>query len=113
MTFTATRLALKDALTTVPGVTGYEHRPNVLKTGDAFALLESADRGPGQAFSATWRVVVILGGDEYPAQEKLDLLLPSLVEAIDPVAYVDQATPAIFQTSGGDLFAVHITARSE
>lgn len=113
MTFTATRLALKDVLSTVPGVTGYEHRPNLLKAGDAFALLASANRGPGRAFEATWTVVVMLGGDEYAAQEKLDLLLPDLVQAIDPVAFVDQATPAIYKTEAGEMFAVDITARSE
>ncbi|HWD77947.1 MAG TPA: hypothetical protein VG497_03675, partial [Kribbella sp.] len=96
MTFMSTRAALKDALSAVPGITGYVHRPNLLAPGDAFALLTSADRGPGDAFSATWTVVVILGGDEYAAQEKLDLLLPDLVQAIDPIAYVDQATPAIY-----------------
>lgn len=108
-----TRAALKDALSAVPGITGYVHRPNILKPGDAFALLTSADRGPGDAFSATWNVVVILGGDEYASQEKLDLLLPDLVQAIDPVAFVDQATPAIYKTEAGELFAVDITARSE
>lgn len=113
MTFTATRASLAAVLTTVPGITGYVHRPNLLKAGDAFAMLTSADRGPGDAFSATWSVVVILGGDEYAVQEKLDLLLPDLVQAIDPVAFVDQATPAIYKTEAGDMFGVDITARSE
>jgi hypothetical protein len=113
MSFTATRVALAAALSTVPGIVGYEHRPSLLKGGDAFALLEVAERGPGHMFSATWRVVVILGGDEYASQEKLDLLLPDLVQAIDPVAFVDSAAPALYKTEGGDLFAVDIQARSE
>jgi hypothetical protein len=113
MSFTATRAALAAALSTVPGIVGYTHRPNLVKAGDAFVFFESADRGPGRAFSATWRVAVLLGGDEYASQEKFDLLLPDLVQALDPVAFVDQAVPALYRTDAGELFAVDIIARSE
>jgi len=112
-TFTDTRAALAVALTDVAGVTGYELRPSVLKAGDAWPLLGTADRGPGDAWSATWRVIVCLGGDEAFAQTLLDDVLPDLVDVLDPVAYVEQATPVTVATSAGELFAVEVRCRAE
>lgn len=113
MSFTSTRGDLATALSTVEGITGYPKRPKTLSTGVGWALLDNAERGPGAAFAATWRVLVVLGGDEMVAYDKADELLPPLVDAIDPVAFVDSARPIAIQTSSGELFALEITARSE
>lgn len=113
MSFRTTRAEIAAQLSTVTGVQGYEKRPNVITPGDAWALLNSADRGPGLAFGATWRIIVILGGDEVTAIDQTDVLLPELAEALDPVAYVDTVIPVAFATSGGDLYALEITARSD
>jgi hypothetical protein len=113
MSFETTRAELAAQLSTVEGVTGYAKRPSVLMPGDAYPLLGSANRGPGLAFEATWRVIVILSPDEGIALEKAETLLDALAEAIDPVAYVDAVTPFAVPTQGGELFALEITARSE
>ena len=113
MSFETTRAELAAQLTTVDGVTGYAKRPKIIKPGDAWPLFGSANRGPGLAFEATWRIIVVLGNDEAAAIDKAEALLPELAEAIEPVAYVDGAQPFAVPTQGGDLFALEITARSE
>lgn len=115
MSVTDTRAELVAALSTVAGVTGYEFRPSVLKTGAAWPLLDNLERGPGNAFAGTWRVMLCLGGDEKTAQAKGDELLPLIVEALEVqnVAYVSGASPGVLPTSGGDQFALEIICRSE
>jgi hypothetical protein len=114
MSFETTRAELAAQLSTVAGVTGYAKRPKILKPGDAYPLLGTATRSEyGLAFEATWRVIVILGNDEAASLDKAEALLPELAAAIEPVAYVDGATPFAVPTQGGELFALEITARSE
>ena len=113
MSFATTRTAIAEALSTVTGVTGYPRRPNTLSAGDAYPLLDEITRGPGLFFAATWRVIVILGGDEFDAEARVDDLLPELAQALNPVAFVDSATPLAVKTNAGDLFAVQLIARSE
>ncbi|HEY9522837.1 MAG TPA: hypothetical protein VIR33_06335 [Thermopolyspora sp.] len=113
MSFGTTRAELAAQLSTVAGVTGYAKRPTILKPGDAYPLLGGIGDRSGSAFQVTWRVIVILGKDEAAAIDKAEALLPELFEAIDPVAYVDGATPFAVPTQGGELFALEITTRSE
>lgn len=113
MSGTATRAELATLLSTIDGVNGFDRRPNVIREGAAWPLLRSVTRGPGLAFEWEWQIIVVLGKDELDAQAKLDLLLPTLAVSLDPVAYVDGATPIAIPTNAGDMFAVEITARSE
>jgi hypothetical protein len=116
MTFMDTRAALATALSTVAGVTGYTHRPMTFKAGDAWPLFQQADRGPGQAWGATWKVYVILGsgGDEKATSDLSEDILPELVDELSPVAYVETPVPAIeFPTSAGALIALELTCVSE
>jgi hypothetical protein len=114
VSFTDTRAELATALSTVTGLTGYEFKPTVITAGDAWALLDTADRGPGLAWSATWKVLVCLGGDEVKAMQMTDDVLPELVLALNPIAYVDQARPVIIATEGGPiLFGLELTCTSE
>lgn len=113
MSVTDTRQRLATALSTVTGVNGYVFRPSTIKAGAAWPLLDSLERGPGEYFSGNWRVIVALGGDEKQAQKQLDNLLPLIVAALEPAAYVAQAIPAVIPTSGGDLYAVELSVRSE
>lgn len=113
MSGTATRGQLAALLSTIDGVTGFDNRPGAIKAGSAWPLLRSITRGPGLAFEYEWQIIVALGGDELAAQAKLDLLLPTLAITLEPVAFVDSATPITIPTSAGDLFAVEITARAE
>lgn len=113
MTFTDTRADLALQLSTVPGVNGHVRKPKVPTIGDAWPLLESANRGPGDAFQGTWRVLVFLGGDEFAATTFLDDTLPLLVAALDPVAFVDSARPALTAIQGTDAYVVELIVRSE
>jgi hypothetical protein len=116
MSFTDTRAELVTALSAVTGVTGYESRPTVIKVGDAWPLLEAANRGPGRAWSATWRVVVIVGtlADERQAMEFTDTVLAELVDELNPVAYVgDQVPVVVIPTQGGDLIALEVPCTAE
>src|SRR5258707_11009408 len=104
MSFAEAREALAAAVSTVPGITGYPKRPAVLNPGDAWPLLARAARGPGNAYEFEWRVLVLVGRGESDAIDQTEAWLPPLLEALDPVAYVDTAAPFAIATSGGDLF---------
>jgi hypothetical protein len=116
--FAETRDSIAAALSTADGVTGYPVRPTTIKAGAAWPLLSTVDHGPGAAFSATWRVIVILPGDEVTAIDQTDALLPGLVEALSPVLFVDRAEPVGWEIREGQtlvatLPALAITGRSE
>lgn len=113
MSTTATRIALKDKLSTIAGVTGFEFRPGTLKAGAAWPLFEVAERGPGNAFAYTWRVVLFLGGDEKYAQQFLDDRLPEIVDALEPDAFVEQARVISFLVAGNEIHSLEIRVRSE
>jgi hypothetical protein len=114
MTVTDKRAELASVLNSIEGVNGFEFRPSTPKVGSAWVLLESLDRGPGAAFSATWNIILCLGGDEKTAQDQLDALLPVVVDSIDQFgAYVDSARPTFIETSAGDLLGAVLRVRSE
>ena len=109
------RAALADALSTLGehGIRGHEYRPFTPRSGDGWPLLGKLEHGPGGAFEATWRVLVVLPADERLASDRTDELVPLLAEALIPVGFVDSFEPVALQTSGGDTFALQITIRSE
>jgi hypothetical protein len=108
-----TRQSIADALSTVEGVTGYAKRPTLLGEGVAWPLVQRLDRGPGQAFQTTWRVIVLLSGDELTAYDQLDDFAVTVPDALRAVLYVDSITPYAITTDAGDLFGFELTARSE
>ncbi len=112
-TFMDTREALAEAVSTVPGLTGFLFRPPVLVAGQAWPLFVSADRAAGDAFGGAWRVVVCLGGDELAASAKTDTVLPDLVQAVDPVAYVQQVIPGVLSTQAGEMHILELSCLSE
>lgn len=107
------RQTIADALSAVAGITGYAKRPEVLVEGVAWALVQSLARGPGQAFQTTWRVIVLLSGDESAAYDQLDDFVVAVPEALRAVLYVDSITPYAIPTDAGDLFGFQLIARSE
>ena len=113
MSLVGDRQAIAAALQTVAGVKGYDKRPRAFKAGDAWPLLGPLDRGPGLAFTATWRVLVVLPQDEVKASEWLDSHTEDLVDALLPVGFVDTITPVELSTEAGPLLAAEITMRSE
>ena len=113
MTFTETRKDLAVALGTIPKVRGYVHRPTTPEIGDAWPLFGGAGNRAGDTFEGRWRVLVFVGGDEVTATEWMDEHLPAVLEAIDPIAYVDSAIPRTTTINGAEAFVIEITARSE
>lgn len=112
MSIATKRAELATVLSTVTDVKGYEFRPTVFKKGDAWPLLSVIER-EGSASSATWRIILALGGDERTAMDFADGVLPELVDKVDPVAYVISATPLTLSVEGGEEFAFEIRVISE
>lgn len=108
-----TRQTIADALSTVDGLEGYAKRPEVLTEGVGWPLVQSLNRGPGQAFQTTWRVIVLLSGDQETAIDQLDEFAELLPEALVELLYVDTITPYAVKTDAGELFGFQLIARSE
>jgi hypothetical protein len=111
--FGADRAAIAAALSTVDGVTGCAERPAVPEPGQAWPVLVGVDRGPGDAWAATWRLLLVLDGDEYVAVGQLEALLSTLAEALAEVLYVDHAEPVTIETPAGILLGIEVRGLSE
>lgn len=108
------RETLAAALDTVPGLTGHKLEVPAPKKGDAWPLLNGIVRGPrGRTAEVSWRVIVILGGDVIQAEKMLDDLWWPVCDAVLALAVVDSATPALYTTEAGDIYAAEFIMRSE
>lgn len=105
------RTTIAESLSTVEGVNGYQYRPATPRPGDAWPLLGSLDRGPGLAFYVTWRVYVFLPQDERQASEWIDAKYEAVVDALEPVGFVDRIEPV--KIDGSDQYAIQILMRGE
>lgn len=110
-----TREDIAAALSTIAGIKGYARRPKALAPGTAYPLIGALIRGRGLSFGYSWRIVLILGGDERKADEMLEAQLPEIAVALQEadVLYVDSAVPFIVPTEAGDIYAAEITGRSD
>lgn len=113
MSLTGTREAIATAASTAPDVIGYAYRPITPRPGDTWPLLGPMERADGLAFYVTWRVIVFLPQDERAASEWIDTHVEDLVDALEPVGFVDRIEPAVISTSAGDQIALQITMRGE
>lgn len=114
MTFAQTRDAFATALDAVGGgIAGHKYRPSVPAGGDCFPLMGPAERGPGDAFAVTWRVVMVGGGDEAAAEAIFDGKLPAVTAALEPLGYVSGWRPATLATEAGPLQAIVIDVLRE
>lgn len=107
------RAALAAALSNASDVTGYLYRPVKPRAGDAWPLLGVMERGPGRAFDASWRVLVFLPQGPKEASEWVDAHTEDIVDALEPVGYVDRIEPATITDGDADRFALQFTVRSE
>lgn len=113
MTFLEVRSALKAALSTVDGVTGYGSMPGAPKVGDAWVLMGRAERARGDAFTVAWRTRVCVPMDEEKALELFEGWWPPLFYALGRVgAEVDAFLPVIVPTKVGDIWAYEIICRT-
>lgn len=113
MSLVGDRAAIAAALSTVDGVTGYEKRPTTARPGDAWPLLAALDRAGGWSFTVNWRVLILLPQDEGKASKWIDDRHEALVDALEPVAYVERIEPVLIQANNTDQYALQITMRSE
>lgn len=111
--FTADRPDIKQALDTVDGVTGYLEPPTALKPGDAWPVWAGAARGPGHAWSSSWRVLVVLAPDERSATAALGPIAEQVIEALEGLLYIDQVNPVDVPTQVGTVLALELRGDSE
>ena len=111
-----TRAALAAALSTVDGVTGYARRALVPAPapGDGWVQWRGNLRADGWAFTQTWAVVIALAGDEVQADEWIEAHTDDLMDALEPVMFVESFQPAALPLIGNsESLALMITGRSE
>lgn len=113
MSIVGDRAALAAALTAVDGVTGHEYRPRTMPPGTAWPLLQRLQRDDAPDFEASWKVVVILPGDEIQASKWFDAHHEDLSEGLADFGYVDTIEPGLVATDAGDLEAMILTIRRE
>jgi hypothetical protein len=102
------------ALNGVEGITGFSEPPNVFKAGAAWPLLGSLSNAmaPG-VFAATWYVHLVTGGTPTEALAFIDEHLADVVDALGPVAWVEQIDPVALPTNSGNYYAVQLTLTRE
>ncbi|MER5703479.1 hypothetical protein ABT023_16260 [Micromonospora sp. NPDC002296] len=113
MSLAGARNDIEAALSTAPGVKGYAYRPITPRPGDGWPLLSALDRADGLAFTATWRVLVLLPQDERAASDWIDAHHEELVDALLPVGFVDRLEPVVLTAGPADQYALQITMRGE
>lgn len=113
MSIVGDRAAIAAALSTVTGVKGYEYRPTSTKPGDGWPMLSLLERAGGRSFTVTWRVLVMLPGDEVAASQWIDAHHEQLVDGLLDVGFVDSIAPVKLDSGAGDQYALQITMRSE
>ncbi|GAB3817464.1 hypothetical protein [Kribbella italica] len=113
MALSATRTAIAAALSAVDGVTGYVARPTVWGSGDAVVFLDRLEKVEGVITQATWRIVLLLSGDEGVAIDQLDTLFDPIIEATRSEIFIDSASPELIPSEGGPMTAIVFLARSE
>ncbi|SCF06536.1 hypothetical protein [Micromonospora mirobrigensis] len=107
------RTTIAGALSTVEGVNGYAYRPATPRPGDAWPLLGSLERSEGVSFYVTWRVLIFLPQDERAASDWIDANYEAVVDALEPVGFVDRIEPVALNASGSDQLALQILMRGE
>jgi hypothetical protein len=113
MSLQGDRAELANAISVVEGVTGSEKRPRSIKPGCAWPLLQGLERGSATAFESTWRVVVVLPGNEEKASDWFDEHHEAIAEALEEFGYVERIEPGLVATDAADLEAMILTVRRE
>lgn len=112
MSLADTRTAIATALSTVDDVQGFAYRPPAVSIGDGWPLLDTLTRADGFSFAATWRVRIALPPDVQAASDWIDDHWIALVEALNPVIYVDEIEPiGLTEENTGQAY-LQITGRN-
>lgn len=113
MSIAGDRAEIAAALSSVDDVTGHQYRPRTLPPGTAWPLLQRLDTVQANTFQATWKVVVILPGDEISASKWFDAHHEPIADGLADFGFVDAIEPGLVQTDSGDLEAMFLTVRRE
>lgn len=113
MSLQGQREAIAAALDTVDDVKGHPYRPRTLPPGTAWPLIGQLERGPAHDFEATWRIVVVLPGDEIMASKWFDAHHEDVADALADFGHVARIEPGLVQTDAGDLEAMFVTVERE
>lgn len=113
MSLDTDRDAIRDALNTAPGITGYTHRPPAPAVGDAWPRLARLDLDRGLVWRPTWNVLVAMPTDEHAQGMFIESTFLPLVAALRAGnGFPDAAEPVYIPTEMGDVLALEITLRS-
>ncbi|MDG4799050.1 hypothetical protein [Micromonospora sp. WMMD980] len=113
MDLAAGRKQLVDALSSAPDVTGHLFRPPKPRAGDAWPLLGAMERAEGRAFTVTWRVLVFLPEGATGSAEWVEQHVNELVDALEPVGFVERIEPTTITDSDTERYALQISVRGE
>lgn len=104
MSIAAVRAAVKVALDSVDGVTGYLYAPNIYKDGDGWCQWGGflpPETGPyATSFTDTFRVIVIMPADQKTADLFLDAIIGPLIAALSPVMSITRGDYVKLPQSG-------------
>jgi hypothetical protein len=113
MTTSETRLALKDAITGIAGCKGYLYRPTAPNAGDAWPMWRGFEVDDDGLPVHTWVLVVAVPADEQAASTFADAHMDEIAAALAPVMFVSACEPASIPSSGGDMYGLQFTGRTE
>jgi hypothetical protein len=71
------------------------------------------DRAEGLAFFITWRVTIFLPSDERGASQWIDAHVDGLIDALEPVGFIDRIEPVTLPAGGSEQYALSVTMRGE
>lgn len=113
MSLVGTREAIAIALSTVTDVRGFAYRASTPMPGDAWPLLGELERADGLSFSVNWKVMVFLPQGELAASDWIDSHYDAIVDALEPIGYVERLSPVVVSTSAGNQYFLEITMRGD
>jgi hypothetical protein len=114
MSNSATRQAIAAALSTLEGITGHAARPDVMSEGDGWPQWAGMEWYGGRAYTQKWNVLVVTPTlDDVTADHFVDERGTAIIQALQPIFFVDKAEPAKITTDAGDIYAVLFSGRSE
>ncbi len=115
MSIVETRTEITEALATVDGLYATETQPGTMGAGSAWPTLTGIARDETtNQFVGSWRIIIATGGDPISALLYMDEHLQDVVDAVQPVAYVESIAPVdLSQLTAGDMYGIEIRAVRE
>jgi hypothetical protein len=98
---TATRATIVAQLSTITGVTpairAFPLPPSTPRAGDAWPMKSGLERGHGDSWATEWTIVICLGSDPVEASANFDVLVPAVLDVLDPILWPDEVRVATYE----------------